>query len=143
MTPITSDEQALAVSAREWLDSDEGRMASSLLFPIIERQALRNRLEVAYLAGQASTRLAKTGPAVDGWLPIETAPRDGTPILAFNPMVGVYSTAAVEVGGFTEYPSGFWPDGKKNKHALGRWYCVPTHWRPLPEPPTAALEARG
>lgn len=66
------------------------------------------------------------------WMPIETAPKDGTPILAFSPDSdpSVYVIAWVN--------SGF--DGKDYsgwREAGGEGYerFVPTHWQPLPEPP--------
>lgn len=55
------------------------------------------------------------------WQPIETAPRDGRPILASD--IGPY---AYVVEWF-----------KANKAWIGAdgMYWSPTHWMPLPEPP--------
>lgn len=88
------------------------------------------------LAGEASDSTAVLG----AWLPIETAPKIGR-ILVFNPMVGVYSSEYVEERKdepgkmtseceitWTGFPLGLW--GR-----LGKWYCVPTHWMPLPKAP--------
>lgn len=64
-----------------------------------------------------------------GWQPIETAPKDGTDFLAFVPF---RKTHHVMVGAFV--PSGHfssWP---------GRWDYKPTHWQPLPEPPTTQVQ---
>ena len=87
--------------------------------------------------------------ALDGWQTIDSAPRDGTPILAFNPAVGVYSTAFTTrwTGEPAEYeaatqgqptyegfPCGFWSQGP-NSYAFGRWDVSPRFWRPLPQPP--------
>ena len=58
------------------------------------------------------------------WQPIETAPRDGTPIIAIwvNPnQLGAYSQEPL----ILRY---VWFDGK-------HIYSEPTHWMPLPEPP--------
>lgn len=78
------------------------------------------------------------------WRPIATAPRDGTPILAYNPVVGVYSTAFTtrwtgqttewRAGTYGGYPCGFWPNGI-DSYPFGKWDCQPTHWQPQPEPP--------
>lgn len=65
------------------------------------------------------------------WQPIETAPRDGTPILAYNSMLGSYNTAYLN----GEFPCGFW--GR-----LGQWYPQPTHWMPLPPPPARQEDER-
>ena len=59
------------------------------------------------------------------WKPIATAPKSAKRILVYNPMVGVYSSN-LEDG---EYPLRFWD-------YEGIWFPKPTHWMPLPEPPT-------
>lgn len=60
------------------------------------------------------------------WQKIETAPKDGTPVLGFVPG----SAARYYVLHF----AGEW----KNNHYGFReviWHCFPTHWMPLPAPP--------
>jgi hypothetical protein len=54
------------------------------------------------------------------WLPIETAPRDGTKILVCRA-----GAPWVEIAKFRPKPRD-WKTG-------GGW-CVPTHWMPLPTP---------
>ncbi len=57
------------------------------------------------------------------WLPIETAPRDGTPILGYE----VRFVPRVL----------FWRgDGWRD---VSGCYMLPTSWMPLPEPPAATL----
>ena len=56
------------------------------------------------------------------WLPIETAPKDGRSVL-------LYQDGSIETG--------FWYVGSLYQH----WECFkgimdPTHWMPLPKPPT-------
>lgn len=64
------------------------------------------------------------------WQPIETAPKDGTCVLLFEPCQPI--GASMEVG---------WYDS-----GLGAWYSMsgcalkPTHWLPLPEPPKGEVE---
>jgi hypothetical protein len=56
------------------------------------------------------------------WLPIETAPKDGTDVLVYGH--GVIRTA-------------IW-DGKTGAFRVNAYAFVvidPTHWQPLPEPP--------
>lgn len=72
------------------------------------------------------------------WQPIETAPKDGTPILLYKPnekRMGAYLLA------------GFWDvewwacAGSKLVYFSRldqREYGHPTHWQPLPEPPEEA-----
>jgi hypothetical protein len=90
----------------------------------------------AVLDAMADAIIAALRPTDTGWRDIATAPRDGTPILAFNPMVGVYNTAWTNQwtghnpsADYEGFPCGFW--GR-----LGAWDCAPTHWMPLPTAPT-------
>jgi hypothetical protein len=69
-------------------------------------------------------------PPVDGWQPIETAPRDGTSILAicasaYSPVAGV--TWWNEAWTHYSRPAEKWHGG------VVKWF--PTHWMPLPQPP--------
>mgnify|MGYP001593852275 CR=1 FL=1 len=84
-------------------------------------------------------------PSVDMWRPIdENTPRDGTGILAYNPMAGVYSTAFTTrwtgdpgehaAGTYEGFPCGFWSGGL-GSYPFGKWDCVPTHWMPKPPQP--------
>ena len=79
-----------------------------------------------------------SGPDAHGWMPIETAPRDGTEILGFwsytydgdgSPTIGmrVVCWETHVLGGVAH--SG-WVDGD-GMTSDG----VYTHWQPLPEPP--------
>jgi hypothetical protein len=61
--------------------------------------------------------------ASTGWWPIETAPRDGTTILVYEP--GFFHTAAWEAN---EFKAGW-------TNASGSWLGDVTHWMPLPGPP--------
>lgn len=66
--------------------------------------------------------------ANSGWQPIETAPRDGTCFLGFDPFLN-----CVFIGHMFKFHDGF----KFVANALVR---DATHWRPLPQPPKDALE---
>ena len=80
----------------------------------------------------------------DPWQPIETAPKDGTEILLYGPGVllsdgrtSMYARAqhvgwAHEVDGHLEWAT-------RDPSVT----CRPTHWRPLPSPPSAMLAAAG
>ncbi len=82
--------------------------------------------------------------AMDQWLPIETAPRDGDCFLAIN-----YHTVARTVEDHvvdryhpficrsTPVPEGSkkWANGAGFMEPGRDWPSYPTHWRPLPDPP--------
>lgn len=94
------------------------------------------------------------------WQPIETAPKDGTPILGFGPLPGlgwgdphVRETKYQNYGkgslGFAAYERGEGPLGLgwlwfEPVHSWAQTW-KPTHWMPLPAAPiiTAASAAEG
>lgn len=79
----------------------------------------------------------------NGWMPIETAPKDGTRALVWA------TTWAGEIGGVEnndgEALVASYSDGKSDYSGKGWWdiaatsgyaaWCKPTHWQPLPNPP--------
>lgn len=83
-------------------------------------------------------------PDANGWLPIESAPRDGAAII-------LYASHGVSVGWWEESePTYKWrfiddfdltPTGCCNDESDDRVPCngmhadTPTHWQPLPSPP--------
>lgn len=76
-------------------------------------------------------------PAFGTWMPIETAPKDGTSVILFWPYI--------TQDGFVS--SGQWFSGhydvETGARGNGYWYSwnvnsgatPPTHWMPLPPPP--------
>jgi len=66
------------------------------------------------------------------WQPIETAPKDGTLVLVFEASQGV---AVACQNGETWYLDVPWnaPDLSQDFSM----YYAPTHWMPLPPPPTS------
>ncbi len=76
----------------------------------------------------------------NGWRPMDSAPRDGSMMLVYNPMFGVYSTS------YTTQ----WRDGDKDYRGFpcgfhegmfGAWDCTPVAWQPLPKPPSNPFNA--
>ncbi len=68
------------------------------------------------------------------WQPIETAPRDGTPVLLVDYSLGDPG----DPPGFDVFV-GYWSDDAHNRGWTCAYYNVrthdPDHWMPLPAPP--------
>lgn len=97
----------------------------------------------------------------EGWRPIETAPKDGTPILAYGPLPGWNSRDhgwhGVRETRWDCYPQGSpgydkWTRGEGPLGIGWEWYepvhnwqhhWQPTHWLPLPAPPAPTQDAEG
>ncbi|MCH6203889.1 hypothetical protein L3V16_08535 [Brucella ciceri] len=78
----------------------------------------------------------------DGWLPIESAPKDGTVILVYREDAGVFTAHYVEEDAHLSSPMNP-PEGDFY------WFStsgddltndMPTHWRPLPSAPSEGAE---
>lgn len=79
-----------------------------------------------------------------GWQPIETAPRDGTFILAFIPYKPEITKqpGRIQVLQFHMECHGA-PDDHTRLHwqeGGGMYNIIATHWMPLPKPPTTDIE---
>ncbi len=78
------------------------------------------------------------------WQPIETAPKDGTNILVYDPPSEYYSGGIFIVFWDREYKrsSKTWCVICSEDGETGSWATIshPTHWMPLPEPPNSAEE---
>jgi hypothetical protein len=75
------------------------------------------------------------------WSPIETAPKDGTAVLVFEP--ARFGCDFYGYCHFERYSDGSegWIGGSFVSVPKGSWsaFLQPTHWQPLPDPPTVAL----
>ena len=82
-------------------------------------------------------------PAQQGWLPIETAPKTGEPVLIWKPderMVGEYMMVAYWDDDYPAGEPGWVPVGGVHKQGYassvtGTDQGYPTHWMPLPATP--------
>lgn len=98
-----------------------------------ELQEENDKLEKRALFAEQNWEAYKTLWEAQGWQPIETAPKDGAPVL-------LYADHKIYLA---EYEEGYWVTGRiadqayhgYSKHNL----CLfpdPTHWMSLPAPPT-------
>ena len=81
--------------------------------------------------------IAATPPA-SPWQTIDTAPRDGTKILAYtSERCGICSDPPNEF--VCWWDTDLWMLGRTDKNKLVYAKHEPTHWMPLPEPPVESV----
>ncbi len=82
--------------------------------------------------------LSVTTPDANGWLPIESAPRDGTRVdlWVLDPHWGDCSRVVDCYWSQDWKPEGVWLDPNAEYGDTGELYGTPTHYR-LPPPPPA------
>lgn len=86
----------------------------------------------------ATDSTARPESVLQGWQPIETAPKDGTDLLIFDPRMPVctaYWSDSVwaSVNNPTRGQGGGWV---QEVHRSDTFVYSPTHWMPLPPAPT-------
>ena len=88
------------------------------------RETWQNRPQIVALQAEKTER---------EWKPIETAPKDGTDVLAYVPETDQQFVI-------------YWHQHDKcwayAVCELGTIYCIPTHWMPLPQPPLLAKHGK-
>ena len=85
---------------------------------LFERNEERNRAKK--VVKEILSRESDRGNKISQWKKIETAPRDGTPILAADKGRFAYVAEWIPATGWIGADGMYWE---------------PTHWMPLPEPP--------
>lgn len=77
------------------------------------------------------------------WQTIETAPKDGTSVLIISAdypdcraVMGFWEYTEMEGWSWCLYEKLLWHDIPEEHHGLIGWMPEPTHWMPLPAPPT-------
>lgn len=72
-----------------------------------------------------------TNTGSDGWMPIESAPRDGTAVLTYMPPLPHQSIGWNNIQKWKGEKAGWITVGMPKRRMLHQ----PTHWMPLPPPP--------
>jgi hypothetical protein len=86
---------------------------------------------------------ALSTPPAGEWMPIASAPKDGTSILAYSPdRCGNCPEGATGVGG-ARWLNGKWCVGRLQDGRYVNTAHAPTHWQPLPPPPKPATQEVG
>lgn len=95
--------------------------------------------DIRDIARKAIAALSTTTAREAGWQPIETAPKDGRNVLLYADGVREYARYVVGHWGKALLTPAQWFDYAGTK-PLG---LTPTHWRPLPTPPSALHHGGG
>lgn len=134
---LTLPQTDLEQRAREMLGEE---YAEANLAPVLTTNGPTGKRDKAAI--RAITKaLSSSVPEQDSWRDVETAPKDGTPVLITNPVRG-----GVWVAKFSErYQSGMRPENPWFSLMLNTWWhehqyasMIPTHWMPLPPPPAVS-----
>lgn len=74
---------------------------------------------------------------LSAWRPIETAPKDGTFTLAYIRGVMNVRTHSVQIINWSGWGGGVWAPHSGHSGGISG---EPTHWQPLPSPPTETAD---
>lgn len=139
-------EKPLPMDAKTWNQSDEEWNDS------IYRGFVTHHKDAFYITRALQAEPTDSEPN-GGWMPIESAPRDGTRILFYDPL----SSGLIHSGNWeAEFEPERWDKRKSRTIYRGAWtdHSVasfgyeelnefnPTHWQPLPAPPAAAMKEK-
>ena len=126
-----SDYKQLHAECKEWREIN-----IRLLMQQVElgNESIKLKREVERLKDLSENLMAQLNFDMDGWQPIETAPKDGTDVLCFC----VEPEFAEEENPHKEYRVCFYGQLMPDYSCWMSHYGYeqrPTHWMPLPKPP--------
>lgn len=127
----------------EKMDDRALQLAMEAYHPSTTGQPDRDRLARAITAYLAALSPGSTGSA-EGWQDISTAPKDGT-IIVWSPMGGgKVFFAQWDDNRYATTPKPYWRfSDERIWGTTAVRKAQPTHWRPLPAPPSAMIDAAG
>ena len=101
---------------------------------------LESELEAVGAGGVSGPLVGRTAPPTaqaEGWRPISTAPKDGA-LIVLGARNGVWLGKYLPVYQSGYRPENPWSSMLLNHDHMAERYTRPTHWMPLPPPPTSA-----
>ena len=105
---------------------------------------LESELEAVGAGGVSGPLMGIAAPPTaqaEGWRPIETAPKDGA-LIVLGARNGVWLGKYVPVYQSGYRPENPWSSMLLNHDHMAERYTRPTHWMPLPPPPTSSADSR-
>ena len=101
---------------------------------------LESELEAVGAGGVSGPLMGIAAPPTaraEGWRPISTAPKDGA-LIVLGARNGVWIGKYLPVYQSGYRPANPWASMLLNHDHMAERYTRPTHWMPLPPPPTSA-----
>lgn len=129
MTETTTTTIPAGWPTPEMLEAGNEKIKASFPYPTAE--------EIFGAMMSAAPSPAPAAPSAAQWMPIETAPKDGTPVLIWGATLCVPGEMVVGIRSDEHDDLELWDihDGKHGPHRLRG--PSPTHWMPLPAAPGA------
>ena len=122
-----------------WIDGDGRDKVREALDAL---DTLENQLEAIGAGGVSGPLMGIAAPPTaqaqaEGWRPISTAPKDGA-LIVLGARNGVWLGKYLPVYQSGYRPENPWSSMLLNHDHMAERYTRPTHWMPLPPPPTSA-----
>ena len=138
-------QQPEALDLADWLEAVGGgglspnRCAALLREQHARIAELESELEAVGAGGVSGPLYLPAPPTAqaEGWRPISTAPKDGA-LIVLGARNGVWLGKYVPVYQSGYRPENPWSSMLLNHDHMAERYTRPTHWMPLPPPPTSA-----
>lgn len=142
---MTDDTQPEAMDLADWLEAVGGGPSAKRCAALLREQhariaELESELEAVGAGGVSGPLVGRAAPPTaqaEGWRPIETAPKDGA-LIVLGARNGVWLGKYVPVYQSGYRPENPWSSMLLNHDHMAERYTRPTHWMPLPPPPTSA-----
>ncbi|MBP8141691.1 MAG: DUF551 domain-containing protein [Acidovorax sp.] len=104
---------------------------------IADLEAQLEAIGAGGVSGPLVGRAAPPTAQAEGWRPISTAPKDGA-LIVLGARNGVWIGKYLPVYQSGYRPENPWSSMLLNHDHMAERYTRPTHWMPLPPPPTSA-----
>ena len=142
---MTDDTQPEAMDLADWLEAVGGGPSAKRCAALLREQhariaELESELEAVGAGGVSGPLMGIAAPPTaqaEGWRPISTAPKDGA-LIVLGARNGVWLGKYLPVYQSGYRPENPWSSMLLNHDHMAERYTRPTHWMPLPLPPTSA-----
>ena len=142
---MTDNTKPEAMDLADWLEAVGGGPSAKRCAALLREQhariaELESELEAVGAGGVSGPLVGRAAPPTaqaEGWRPISTAPKDGA-LIVLGARNGVWLGKYLPVYQSGYRPENPWSSMLLNHDHMAERYTRPTHWMPLPPPPTSA-----